>query len=110
MPSTRKGETISTIVPMVVHVDFSEHAVDVIVTEQGLADLGGLDPVERAYTIIKHCAHPNFRPLLEEYLERAMRERGRPEPHLLEEALSFHLRIDQKGLMSRTENRLPFTP
>ena len=96
LPSTRKGGTVSTIVPMVLHVDFSEHAVDVIVTEQGLADLRGLDPVERAYAIIQHCAHPAFGPLLEEYLERAMRERGGHEPHLLEEALSFHVRRDRK--------------
>src|SRR4029078_11583721 len=43
-PSTAKGGLISCIVPMVSHVDHTEHDVHVIVTEQGLADLRGLPP------------------------------------------------------------------
>ena len=41
-PSTAKGGSISAIVPMVTHVDHTEHDVQIIVTEQGLADLRGL--------------------------------------------------------------------
>ncbi|MDU7503640.1 MAG: succinate CoA transferase, partial [Corynebacterium kroppenstedtii] len=37
-PSRAKGGDISAIVPMVSHVDHNEHDVDVIITEQGLAD------------------------------------------------------------------------
>ncbi len=59
-----KGGVISNIVPMVSHVDHSEHSVDIIVTEQGIADLRGKDPVQRAYEIINNCAHPAYRPLL----------------------------------------------
>ena len=47
-PSTAKGGVISCIVPMVSHVDHTEHDVHVIVTEQGLADLRGLPPRRRA--------------------------------------------------------------
>ena len=47
-PSVAKGGKISTIVPMVTHVDHNEHSVQVVVTEQGLADLRGLGPIERA--------------------------------------------------------------
>ena len=46
--SYAKGGAISSIVPMVSHVDHTEHDVDVIVTEQGIADLRGLAPKERA--------------------------------------------------------------
>jgi succinyl-CoA:acetate CoA-transferase len=46
-PSSAKKGTISTIVPMVSHVDHTEHDVQVLVTEQGLADLRGLSPRQR---------------------------------------------------------------
>ena len=45
-PSTAKGGKISTIVPLVSHMDHSEHSVQIVVTEQGLADLRGKDPHE----------------------------------------------------------------
>lgn len=70
-PSTAKGGLISTIVPMVTHVDSTEHDVSVIVTEQGVADLRGKDPKERAEAIIAHCAHPDYRPFLRDYLKLA---------------------------------------
>ena len=38
-PSQAKNGQISCIVPMVSHVDHTEHDVQVLVTEQGLADL-----------------------------------------------------------------------
>lgn len=69
--STAKGGTLSCIVPQVTHVDHTEHDVDVIVTEQGAADLRGLTAYERAEKIIENCAHPNYKPMLREYLEKA---------------------------------------
>ena len=57
-PSTAKGGVISAIVPMVSHGDDTEHDLDVIVTEQGLADLRGLSPKQRARQIIDHCHEP----------------------------------------------------
>jgi acyl-CoA hydrolase len=53
------------------HVDHSEHSVQVVVTEQGLADLRGLSPVARARRIIDNCAHPAYRSYLHYYLESA---------------------------------------
>ena len=44
--SIAKKGAISSIVPMVAHVDHTEHDVMVIVTEQGVADLRGLTPKE----------------------------------------------------------------
>src|SRR4051812_23919278 len=99
-PSTAKGGAISTIVPMVSHVDHTEHDVSVIVTEQGLADLRGLPPRKRAEQVIAHCAHPDYRPMLTDYYERAMRDGyGRHTPHLLAEALSWHTRYLTEGTM-----------
>ena len=99
-PSTAKGGTISCIVPMVSHVDHTEHDVQVIVTEQGLADLRGLSPRQRARLVIERCAHPDYRPALLDYLHRA--EAGAPglhTPHLLTEALSWHARYLRDGRM-----------
>jgi succinyl-CoA:acetate CoA-transferase len=99
-PSTAKGGAISTIVPMVSHVDHSEHDVSVIVTEQGLADLRGLAPRKRAELVIERCAHPDYRPQLLDYSQRALRDSpGRHTPHLLAEALSWHTRYLADGTM-----------
>ena len=95
---SRKGE-ISAIVPMVAHVDHSEHVVDIVVTEHGVADLRGLEPVERAESIIDRCSHPDYQPLLREYLQKAISETGGHEPHLLDESFSFHLRYARTGSM-----------
>jgi len=101
-PSTAKGGAISCIVPMVSHVDHTEHDTHVIVTEQGLADLRGLPPRRRAQQVIDHCAHPDYRPALQDYLDRATATSpGKHTPHLLGEALSWHLRYLQEGSMQR---------
>jgi succinyl-CoA:acetate CoA-transferase len=96
--STAKGGKISTIVPFVSHVDHTEHDVDVLVTEQGLADLRGLDPRRRVEEIIAKCAHPDYRGLLLDYLSRAAAEPGHI-PLGMEEANSFHLRFKRTGSM-----------
>jgi succinyl-CoA:acetate CoA-transferase len=99
-PATAKGGAISSIVPMVSHVDHTEHDVDVIVTEHGLADLRGLSPTRRARRIIEKCAAPEFRPALQDYLERSLTSgRGAHTPHLLEESLSWHTRYLREGTM-----------
>ena len=93
-PSTAKNGAISCIVPMVSHVDHTEHDVHVIITEQGVADLRGLAPRRRAQQIIDHCAHPDYRPALQDYLDRATATAaGKHTPHLLDEALSWHVRL-----------------
>ncbi len=99
-PSTAKGGAISSIVPMVSHVDHTEHDVQVIVTEQGLADLRGLSPKKRAKVIIENCTHPAFRPALLDYYQRALRDSpGKHTPHLLDEAFLWHRNFLEKGHM-----------
>ncbi len=99
-PSTAKGGAISAIVPFVSHVDHTEHDTHVIVTEQGLADLRGLAPRRRAKVIIENCAHPDYRPMLEEYVERAAKvANGMHTPHDLALAHEWHRRFLAEGTM-----------
>ena len=101
-PSLAKNGDISAIVPMVSHVDHTEHDVKVIVTEQGLADLRGLSPRQRALAIIENCAHPDYREQLRDYFERACNNgRAQHTPHILSEALSWHERYETTGSMRK---------
>jgi len=100
-PSLAKGGAISAIVPMASHVDHTEHDVNVIVTEQGVADLRGLAPRRRARAIIDNCAHPDYRAALDDYFQRALATSyGKHTPHILDEALSWHSRFLTDGTMS----------
>jgi succinyl-CoA:acetate CoA-transferase len=98
-PSVIKGGRISCIVPMASHIDHTEHDVKVIITEQGVADLRGLSPRERARVIIDNCAHPDYRPLLHEYLRYAEKTTLHHTPHILEEAFSWHIKLAKEGSM-----------
>ncbi|WP_245000675.1 acetyl-CoA hydrolase/transferase family protein [Clostridium sardiniense] len=101
--STAKRGAISSIVPMVSHVDHTEHDVMVLITEQGIADLRGLSPKERALEIINNCAHPDYKPMLLDYYNRANERGAKHTPHILEEALSWHSRFMDTGSMKITE-------
>lgn len=96
--SIAKGGDISSIVPFVSHVDHTEHDVDVIVTEQGYADLRGLAPRERVPLIIENCVHPMYKEQLWAYYNEAL-ERGGQTPHVLEKALSWHINLAKNGTM-----------
>ena len=101
--SSAKGGKISSIVPMVTHVDHTEHDVDVLVTEQGWADLRGRSPKERAALIIERCAHPDYRPQLRRYFEKACAATGGAQtPQMLDECFGMHLRYQQTGSMLET--------
>ena len=101
-PSIAKDGKISSVVPMCSHIDHTEHDVDVIITEQGVADLRGKAPRERALEIINHCAHPDYRPLLLDYFQRATEATKHDNtPHILKESLSFHERFVETGSMRK---------
>ncbi len=70
-PSIQKNGKISTVVPLVSHMDHSEHSVQIVATEQGVADLRGKDPRQRAELIIEKCAHPMYRDILRETVRMA---------------------------------------
>lgn len=95
-PSTKKDGRISTVVPMVSHPDHSEHSVQVVVTEQGLADLRSLGPKEKAKTIIDKCAHPDYRDYLHRYIEES------PSGHIsqsLRNSYDLHNSLLENGTM-----------
>lgn len=96
--SIAKSGAISSVVPMVSHVDHTEHDVDILVTEIGLADLRGLAPRERARVVIDNCVHPAYREALNDYFIAACK-RGGHTPHVLREALSWHINLDETGKM-----------
>ena len=98
-PSVAKEGKISAIVPMVSHMDHSEHSVSIIVTEQGVADLRGKSPAERARLIIDNCAHPAYRDLLRDYLR--ISEKGHTS-HCLRAAFGMHDTLLRTGDMRNT--------
>ncbi|AGS35641.1 succinate CoA transferase [Corynebacterium maris DSM 45190] len=98
-PSVAKDGAISCIVPFSSHIDHTEHDAMVFVTEYGYADLRGLSPRQRAEKMIS-VAHPDYRPLLREYVERA-NELGGHTPHDLATAFEFHTRLAQTGTMKK---------
>ena len=99
-PSTAKGGLISSIVPFVSHQDHSEHDVNIIVTEQGVADLRGKSPAERARHIIEQCVHPDYKQLLWDYLKIAT---GGHTRHNLPAAFALHDTLARKGDMRLTD-------
>jgi len=74
--------------------------VDILVTEQGLADLRGTSPKQRAEKIIANCVHPDYREQLRGYCQHALEASpGKHTPHVLEEAFSWHARFQRTGTM-----------
>ena len=100
-PSTAKGGLISSIVPQVSHTDSTEHDVRIIVTEQGVADLRGKSPRQRAVTIIENCAHPDYKQLLWDYLKLSEGQSCHT-PMSLRNALQMHIAFAETGDMRNT--------
>jgi len=102
-PSVQKNGKISTIVPLVTHLDHSEHSVLVVVTEWGVADLRGKDQSERAQLIINNCAHPDYRDELRSYVDTAKEGHS---PESLANAFAMHRQFLKTGDMRETEMEL----
>ncbi len=98
-PSTAKGGKISTLVPMVSHVDHSEHSTKVVITEQGIADLRGKSPIQRANAIIDNCVHPDYKDLLREYIKLAGQVHT---PQTLSACFGMHVEFAKSGDMRNT--------
>lgn len=99
-PSTAKDGAISSFVPMVSHVDHSEHSVKIIITEHGIADLRGKSPIERAHEIINNCVDPQYREMLNEYLSKCKTAHT---PHNLDFATAMHREFLKSGDMRNTK-------
>ncbi|MCM3323603.1 succinate CoA transferase [Cytobacillus kochii] len=100
--SIAKDGKVSSIVPFASHIDHTEHDVDVIVTEQGYADLRGLAPRERVELIIENCAHPLYKDQLRDYYYEALSAGGQT-PHILAKAFSWHINYVENGTMLASE-------
>ncbi|MDP3849231.1 MAG: succinate CoA transferase [Luteolibacter sp.] len=99
-PSTAKDGNISAIVPMCSHTDHSEHSVQVLVTEHGIADFRGKDPRERAELVITNCVDPSYRDLLWNYFK--LTEKGHT-PQSFRSAFAFHETFLESGDMRNTK-------
>ncbi|MDR2774926.1 MAG: acetyl-CoA hydrolase/transferase family protein [Tannerella sp.] len=99
-PSTAKDGKISAFVPMVSHLDHSEHSVKVIITEHGVADLRGKSPVQRARVIIDNCVDPAYRPLLDNYLSMGIKGHM---PQNLNCCFAFHQEFAKSGDMHNVD-------
>ncbi|MEN6440662.1 MAG: succinate CoA transferase [Syntrophobacter sp.] len=95
-PSTILGGRISCVVPMSPHIDSNEHSVQIVVTEQGLADLRGIGPMQRAKRIIENCAHPAYRDYLNGYIKESKLGHIR---HNLKKAYELHRNFMEQGAM-----------
>ncbi|WP_110312076.1 acetyl-CoA hydrolase/transferase family protein [Dysgonomonas alginatilytica] len=95
-PSTAKDGKISAFVPLVSHEDHSEHSVKIVISEYGVADLRGKSPLERAHEIIEKCAHPDYRPLLREYIANAPKGQT---PFDMYNCFAFHKAFTETGDM-----------
>jgi len=98
-PSVAKGTKISAIVPMVSHLDHNEHSVNVLITEQGVADLRGKSPIQRAQAIIENCVHPDYKQLLWDYLKMGTGHT----PHTLKACFEFHNAFNETGDMHNVD-------
>lgn len=98
--SVAKGGLISSIVPFCSHIDHTDHDVNIIVTEQGVADLRGKSPAQRAQTIIENCAHPDYKQLLWDYLKIARKGQT---CHNLANAFSMHEAFINEGDMHKAK-------
>ncbi len=99
--STTKNDTISSIVPFASHIDHTNHFIDAVITEYGVADLRHKSDMQKAHELIK-VAHPDYRPLLQDYLNFAAKRGGQTQ-HVLSAAFAMHDTLQRKGDMRLTD-------
>ncbi|MBR1901789.1 MAG: acetyl-CoA hydrolase [Bacteroidaceae bacterium] len=99
--STTKGGAISSIVPFASHIDHTNHFIDAVITEYGVADLRHKSDMQKAEELIK-VAHPDYRPMLQDYLKYAAKKGGHTH-HELAAAFAMHDTFLRKGDMRLTD-------
>ena len=99
--STTKGGAISSIVPFVSHIDHTNHYIDAVITEYGVADLRHKSDMQKAAELIK-VAHPDYRPMLQDYMNYAAKRGGQTQ-HELSAAFAMHDTFLRKGDMRLTD-------
>ena len=99
--STTKGGAISSIVPFASHIDHTNHYIDAVITEYGVADLRHKSDMQKAEALIE-VAHPDYRPMLRDYLKYASKKGGHTQ-HELSAAFAMHDTFLRKGDMRLTD-------
>ena len=99
--STTKGGAISSIVPFASHIDHTNHYIDAVITEYGVADLRHKSDMQKAEALIE-VAHPDYRPMLRDYLKFASKKGGHTQ-HELAAAFAMHDTFLRKGDMRLTD-------
>ena len=99
--STTKGGAISSIVPFASHIDHTNHFIDAVITEYGVADLRHKSDMQKAEALIQ-VAHPDYQPLLRDYLKHAEKFGGHTH-HVLSAAFGMHDTFIRKGDMRLTD-------
>lgn len=99
--STTKGGAISSIVPFASHIDHTNHFIDAVITEYGVADLRHKSDMQKAEALIQ-VAHPDYQPLLRDYLKHAEKFSGHTH-HALSAAFGMHDTFIRKGDMRLTD-------
>ena len=72
----------------------------IIISEYGIADLRGKSPRQRAEEIINNVVHPDYRPLLREYL--SICPQGQTKVNL-EACFEFHRKFQETGSMKNAD-------
>jgi len=96
--SVSKGGAISNIVPMVSHQDICEHDIDIVITENGYADIRGLDDLQRAESIISNCAAEQYQQQLLDYFYTS-KKLGGHHPQNPQMAIGWYARLKETGSM-----------
>ena len=99
--STTKGGAISSIVPFASHIDHTNHFVNAVITEYGVADLRHKSDMQKSEELIR-VAHPDYQPLLRDYLKYAQKNGGHTH-HCLSAAFAMHDTFLRKGDMRLTD-------
>ena len=66
----------------------------IMISEYGVADLRGKSPIQRAHEIIDNCVHPDYRPLLNDYLNMGIKGHT---PQNLDCCFAFHKEFAKSG-------------
>ncbi|MGO4291863.1 acetyl-CoA hydrolase/transferase C-terminal domain-containing protein [Chitinophaga sp. RAB17] len=77
--------------------------MDILITENGLANLRDFMPRECAQVMTNNSAHASYRDELNDYFSNACKMGGQTPP-LLQEALSWHARFKENGTMLKTNS------
>jgi len=76
--------------------DFARNAYLTIFTTESIAKNGDISSI---VPMVSHCDNPDYKDMLNAYLEKALKRKYKHTPHVISEVLSWHDRFFKKGSM-----------